>query len=86
MPEAIRHPGLTSQGEWILSAQLNMARQAMTHAADKLALVDLTGSQRRDISHGELAEMVDGLQKQLQSVLEANSELRKENERLRHIY
>lgn len=34
----------------------------------------------------DMAEMVDGLQKQLQSVLEANSELRKENERLRHIY
>ena len=71
MPEAIRHPGLTSQGEWILSAQLNMARQAMTHAPDKLALVDLTGPERRDISHGELAEMVDGLVRYLMTRIKA---------------
>ncbi|OIQ42684.1 MAG: AMP-dependent synthetase [Roseobacter sp. MedPE-SWde] len=71
MPEAIRPPGLTSQGEWILSAQLNMARQAMSHAPDKLALVDLTGPQRRDISHGELAEMVDGLVRYLMTRIKA---------------
>ena len=34
----------------------------------------------------DMAEMVSGLSRQLQAVLEANADLRKENERLRHIY
>ena len=49
---------------------------------------DVLTEQARQFSmyRDDVAEMVGELQKQLQSVLDANSELRKENERLRHIY
>ncbi len=58
-------PGLASDGSWQLPARLNMAAQAMHHGADRLAIIDLTGAARRDISHGALAEMVDGLARYL---------------------
>ena len=60
-------PGLTPNGRWDLPERLNMAAQAMDHPADALALIDLTGAARRDISHGELAAMVDGLARYLLS-------------------
>ncbi|MDE4275524.1 AMP-binding protein [Phaeobacter gallaeciensis] len=60
-------PGLTPDGRWDLPERLNMAAQAMDHPADALALIDLTGAARRDISHGELAAMVDGLARYLLS-------------------
>ena len=60
-------PGLTPYGRWDLPERLNMAAQAMDHPADALALIDLTGAARRDISHGELAAMVDGLARYLLS-------------------
>ncbi len=60
-------PGLASDGSWQLPARLNMAAQAMDHAADTLAIIDLTGAARRDISHGALAEMVDGLARYLRT-------------------
>ncbi len=71
MSEAFNLPGLSSQGDWILPPQLNMAQQAMDHAADHLAIVDLTGAARRDISHGELAQMVDGLARYLMARIKA---------------
>jgi acetyl-CoA synthetase len=42
-------------------AQLNMAAQCLAFPDDQLALIDLTGPERRDISYGELAQMVDVL-------------------------
>jgi len=60
-------PGLTPDGRWDLRERPNMAAQAMDHPADALALIDLTGAARRDISHGELAAMVDGLARYLLS-------------------
>ncbi|MEP2718770.1 AMP-binding protein [Pseudophaeobacter sp.] len=65
MSEAIHYPGLTPQGDWRLEARINMAQQAMAHDADRLAIIDLTGAARRDISHGALAAMVDGLARYL---------------------
>ncbi len=65
MTMPLNTPGLASDGSWQLPARLNMAAQAMDHAADKLAIIDLTGPQRHDISHGDLAEMVDGLARYL---------------------
>ena len=58
-------PGLTAAGEWDIPERLNMAAQVMDHAADKLAIIDLTSGSRRDVSHGDLAVMVDGLARAL---------------------
>jgi acetyl-CoA synthetase len=67
MTMPLNMPGLASDGSWQLPARLNMAAQAMDHAADKLAIIDLTGAARHDISHGDLAEMVDGLARYLRT-------------------
>ncbi|MEP4038138.1 AMP-binding protein [Pseudophaeobacter sp.] len=71
MAEIVQIPGLTSRGEWRLPARINMAQQAMAHAADRLAIIDLTGAVRRDITHGELAVMVDGLARYLMTRIKA---------------
>ncbi|WP_278920978.1 AMP-binding protein [Pseudophaeobacter profundi] len=65
------YPGLTAGGSWSLPAGLNMAAQAMAHAPAALAIIDLTGPERRDISHGQLAEMVDGLARYMQPRIQA---------------
>lgn len=59
--------GLAADGAWRLPDQLNMAAQALAQDPDALALIDLTGAERRDISYGDLAEMVDGLARYLLS-------------------
>ncbi len=58
-------PGLTSDGRWDIPARLNMAAQAMAQPADALAIIDLTGGQRTDVTHGDLAGRVDGLARDL---------------------
>ena len=58
-------PGLTEAGAWDIPERLNMAAQVMDHAGDKLAIIDLTSGSRRDVSHGDLAVMVDGLARAL---------------------
>jgi len=64
----LRHiPGLTHDGAWDVPRALNMAAQAMGHDPDACAIIDLTGPERCDISHGELASMVDGLARYLLS-------------------
>lgn len=65
MTEKMISPCLSETGAWRLPKGLNMAAQAMDHPAEKLAIIDLTGSVRRDITHGALAEMVDGLARYL---------------------
>ncbi|MCI5094781.1 MAG: AMP-binding protein [Rhodobacteraceae bacterium] len=65
MCSASKIPGLDAQGHWILPDTLNMARQAMDHPGDALALIDMTGTERRDLTHAELAQMVDGLARYL---------------------
>ncbi len=47
--------------DWALPARLNMARQALAGPDDAVAIIDLTGETRRDISRGELRLMVDRL-------------------------
>ncbi len=44
---------------------LNMAAQCLDGMAGELAIIDLTGGARRDISKGALHEMVDGLARNL---------------------
>ncbi len=62
----MRYPGLQSDGSWDLPAQLNMAQQCLAQPDDAVAIIDLTGPERRDVSFGELAEMADGLTRALQ--------------------
>ncbi|MCE8545588.1 AMP-binding protein [Ruegeria pomeroyi] len=65
MTFAARIPGLRPDGGWDLPARLNMARQCLSQPADALAIIDLTGPARRDITHGDLSEMVQGLARAL---------------------
>ncbi|MEQ6203649.1 AMP-binding protein [Sulfitobacter sp. HNIBRBA2951] len=60
-----RLPGLDAEGRWDIPARLNMARQCLSQPADGLAVIDLTGAGRVDVSFGQLGEMVDGLARAL---------------------
>lgn len=53
--------------DWQLPERLNMAAQALAHPTEQLAIVDLTGRKRVDISYGDLCKMVDGLARYLTS-------------------
>lgn len=65
MTEKYLFPGLSSDGNWDLPAQLNMAALALDHPGDQLAIIDLTGPERVDVSYGALSAMVDGLARYL---------------------
>lgn len=65
MTFAARIPGLRPDGGWDLPERLNMARQCLSQPADALAIIDLTGPGRRDVTHGDLSEMVQGLARAL---------------------
>ncbi|MCU9838522.1 AMP-binding protein [Ruegeria sp. WL0004] len=65
MTLAARIPGLRPDRGWDLPERLNMARQCLSQPADALAIIDLTGPARRDITHGELTGMVQGLARAL---------------------
>ena len=58
-------PGLIQAGSWDIPSRLNMARQCLAHDADQVAIIDLTGATRRDVSYGDLTAMVDGLARAL---------------------
>ncbi|SDE46281.1 AMP-binding protein [Ruegeria marina] len=60
-----RIPGLRPDGGWDLPERLNMARQCLSHPAGDLAIIDLTGPERRDITYGALTGMVDNLARYL---------------------
>ncbi|MEP2030099.1 MAG: AMP-binding protein [Paracoccaceae bacterium] len=47
--------------------RLNMAAQCLTQPSDSLAIVDLTGPIRRDVSYGDLTAMVDALASHMKS-------------------
>ncbi len=44
---------------------MNMAAQCLDYPADKLAIIDLTGPDRRDVTFGDLTAMTDGLARAL---------------------
>ena len=48
-----------------LPDRLNMARQALAGDPDQVAIIDLTGAARRDISRARLCRMTDGLARRL---------------------
>ncbi|MEM7320013.1 MAG: AMP-binding protein [Pseudomonadota bacterium] len=58
-------PGLTREGKWDLPDRLNMARQCLDHPAEKIAIIDLTGPDRRDVCFGDLTRMSNGLARAL---------------------
>ncbi|MEH6644179.1 AMP-binding protein [Sulfitobacter sp.] len=58
-------PGLDGEGRWDIPARLNMARQCLTGDPDALAVIDLTGPMRRDVSVAALSKMVDGIARAL---------------------
>lgn len=58
-------PGLTATGAWDVPARLNMAAQCLAHPADRVAVIDLTGETRRDVTYGALHRMADGIARAL---------------------
>lgn len=52
-------------GHATASSASNMAAQCLDHPSDQIAIVDLTGDVRRDVTYGDLAEMTDGLARAL---------------------
>ncbi len=58
-------PGLDAQGAWDIPARLNMAAQCLAQDAGRIAIIDLTGDARRNVSYGELADMADALTRAL---------------------
>ncbi|KEJ89408.1 AMP-binding protein [Sulfitobacter donghicola] len=64
-------PGLDGEGRWSIPARLNMARQCLAQPDEALAVIDLTGTGRRDVTFGALGEMVDGLARALSLKVQA---------------
>ena len=62
-PERI--PGLRPDGGWDLPERLNMADQVLAGPPDGLAIIDMTGPVRRDVSRGDLRDMAQGLARYL---------------------
>ena len=60
-----RLPGLDGEGRWDIPARLNMARQCLSQPAEQVAVIDLTGDARVDVTYARLGEMVDGLARAL---------------------
>ena len=55
---------MKNEGDWPLW-QGNMAAQCLAQPDEALAIIDLTGGKRRDVSFGELHAMADGLARAL---------------------
>lgn len=58
-------PGLDAVGCWDIPARLNMARQCLEHPDDQVAVIDLTGGVRVDVTYARLGEMADALARAL---------------------
>ncbi len=50
-----------------MTACHNIADACLAHPPDSLAIIDLTGSARRDVTYGDLAAMTDGIARALMS-------------------
>ncbi|KIN64671.1 Acetyl-coenzyme A synthetase [Sulfitobacter noctilucicola] len=64
-------PGLQEDGSWDIPARLNMAAQCLAQDDDRVAIIDLTGADRRDVTYGALAAMTDGLARAMLGRIEA---------------
>ena len=57
---------MKNEGDWPIW-QGNMAAQCLAQPDDALAIIDLTGPARRDVTTGDLHAMADGLARALKS-------------------
>ncbi|KIN73013.1 AMP-binding protein [Sulfitobacter guttiformis] len=64
-------PGLDAEGRWDIPARLNMARQCLGGAPDAVAVIDLTGDARVDVTFAQLETMVDKLARALMQQVDA---------------
>ncbi len=64
-------PGLTAQGAWDIPDRLNMAAQCLAQPEGALAIIDLNGDVRRDVTYGGLGRMVDDLARALMTHVQA---------------
>ena len=64
-------PGLTDAGRWNVPARLNMADQCLAHPSDAVAIIDMTGDGRRDVTFGQLSMQVDAVARALTSEIRA---------------
>lgn len=60
-----RIPGLRPDGSWDIPNRLNMARQCLSGPKERLAIIDLTGGKRQDVTVGQLADMTNALAQRL---------------------
>ena len=58
-------PGLDGEGRWNIPARLNMARQCLDQPEGQVAVIDLTGDVRTDVTFGNLSRMVDAIARAL---------------------
>ncbi|RLK08331.1 AMP-binding protein [Ruegeria conchae] len=58
-------PGLRSDQIWAIPDRLNMARQCLSQPSEQVAILDLTASDPREVTFGDLGEMVDGIARAL---------------------
>ncbi len=65
MCPAERIPGLRPGGGWDIPPRLNMARQCLDHPDAQIALIDLTGAKRQEVTNGHLSDMVDDVARAL---------------------
>ncbi|WP_293573193.1 AMP-binding protein [Phaeobacter sp.] len=67
---ATTYPGLQPDGSWQFPETLNMAAQALDHPDAHLALIDLTGAERRDVTFGALHAHVDRIARHLMTMVQ----------------
>ena len=51
-------PGLTPSGAWDLPQNLNMAQQCLDHDPNAVAIIDLSGQGRQDVTYAALRQRV----------------------------
>ncbi|MBE1284862.1 MAG: AMP-binding protein [Rhodobacteraceae bacterium] len=71
MSELRKIPGWSAEFGWDMPGSLNMARQALSQPYEAVALIDVTGAERRDITYADLSAMVDGLARYLLTRVQA---------------
>ncbi|UWR01795.1 AMP-binding protein [Ruegeria conchae] len=57
--------GLRGDQCWAIPDRLNMARQCLSQPSEQVAILDLTASDPREVTFGDLGEMVDGIARAL---------------------
>lgn len=68
-------PGQDGEGRWDIPARLNMARQCLDHPEAQVAVNDLTGAVRVDVTYGQLSDMADGLARAMASQVAAGARI-----------